>query len=480
MEHHDRDYYPGAWSTGEENTPVSVPPPRQRGRISTGVWLCILCVVAAVSVLLTYTLTFALQRARYSEQLAKQQELIDRLKSESGDDVDPDKLAALSAVFERYGYYAGQVDEETMMTAVLKAYAEATGDNYAEYYTEEEYAAMTAENLGEYVGIGVSIVQTTLSVEGHEYQVFQIIAIYENAPAEDSELRVGDYIYAVSVNGVQKTVNEIGYTAAANAVRGEVGSEVTLSAFRKNGDTYDAMELSIIRGTFEAHSVTYTRSETDPTVGIVRISSFDLTTPSQFKTSVNALLSQGVEHFVFDVRNNPGGDLQSIKAVLTYFLQEGDLILSAIDKNGEAAHSYVAEVIRLGDEYAACNVSAREIGMYADLDMVVLCNENTASAAEVFTATLQDYGLATVVGKVTFGKGIMQSILPLSYFGNYTGYFKLTTYAYVTKRGVTYHEIGIEPNRKVELSDQAKQYNIYLLPEELDDQLQAAIEQVKQ
>ena len=117
--------------------------------------------------------------------------------------------------------------------------------------------------------------------------------------------------------------------------------------------------------------------------------------------------------------------------------------------------------------------------MYADLDMVVLCNGSTASAAEVFTATLRDYGMATVVGETTFGKGIMQSLLPMSYFGNYSGYIKMTTYAYVTKCGVTYHEIGIEPTsgEEIPLSEEALTYNFYVLPQSKDNQLQAAFAQ---
>ena len=115
--------------------------------------------------------------------------------------------------------------------------------------------------------------------------------------------------------------------------------------------------------------------------------------------------------------------------------------------------------------------------MFADLDMVVLCNGSTASAAEVFTATLRDYGLATIVGETTFGKGIMQSFLPMSYFGEYSGYVKLTTYAYVTKCGVTYHDVGIVPNVESILSEEAKEYNFYVLPQSKDNQLQAALAQ---
>jgi carboxyl-terminal processing protease len=95
----------------------------------------------------------------------------------------------------------------------------------------------------------------------------------------------------------------------------------------------------------------------------------------------------------------------------------------------------------------------------------------------VFTATLRDYGLATVVGETTFGKGIMQSFLPLSLLGDYSGYIKMTTYAYVTKSGETYHEIGIKPHTEVVLSDEAKQYHFYLLPQDKDNQLIAAIQQ---
>ena len=209
----------------------------------------------------------------------------------------------------------------------------------------------------------------------------------------------------------------------------------------------------------------------------MRINSFDLTTPSQFKNAVKTLQGQGIQRFVVDVRNNPGGDLQSIKAVLTYFLHEGDLILSSIDRDGKVVSSYVAEPIEWTGRYEACNVSREEIGMFADLDVVVLCNENTASAAEVITATLRDYELATIVGEPTFGKGIMQSYVALSSFGNYSGYLKMTTYAYVTKCGVTYHEIGIVPDVAVALSEEAKQYNLYVLPEALDDQLLTAIAQ---
>lgn len=394
-----------------------------------------------------------------------------------------DKLELIAAIFEQFGYYSGTHTQQEMLDAILKAYAYATGDYYAEYYTQEEYEQITAESSGDYEGIGVSVVQTSVSIDGYSHSVFQVIAVYRDSPAEAAGILVGDCIYAVKgEDGEYMTVSSLGYTNALAEIRGEKGTTVELLVLRQDADkAWQTVEFSAVRDTFEATVVTHRVSETDPTVGIVHISSFDLTTPIQFKNAVNALLDMGVEHFVFDVRNNPGGDLQSIKAVLTYFLKPNDLILSAINKEGQVAGSYRAEPMLFADDlYSACNVSKDEIGMYADLDMVVLCNGNTASAAEVFTATMRDYGLAKIVGETTFGKGIMQSILPLSNYGNFDGYFKFTSYAYVTQCGVPYQGIGIAPDEGLEVAlfEEAMQYNIYLLPEAMDDQLLLAIAQL--
>lgn len=436
-----------------------------------------------IAVLLTYTLTSASDRDYYGKKLAEQQAEIKRLQATNGvgstlTDSAFEQLDVLSQIFDRYSYYAGEKTEEEMMTAVLKAYAAATGDRYAEYYTEEEYKQITNENTGDYEGIGVSVIQTTFVANGFEYQVFQVIAIYKGAPAEQSDLRVGDYIYCIKVDGTFQTVAALGgYTAAINYVRGEKGTAAEFAVLRETDGNVESIEISVVRDSFETVSVTSYLSENDPEIGIIHISNFDLTTPRQFKEAVLDLKSKGVKHFVFDVRYNPGGDLQSIKAVLTYFLQPGDLILSSIDRDQNVVKSYFAEPMTAFGDYAACNVAKEEIGMFADLDMVVLCNGSTASAAEVFTATMRDYGLATIVGETTYGKGIMQSFLPMSYFGSYSGYVKLTTYAYVTKCGVTYHDIGIVPTVESVLSDEAKEYNFYVLPQSKDNQLQDALAQ---
>lgn len=489
MQNNNKDYYPGEWNIEEApKLPEQEKTGRSKRRFSAGAWIYVICIVTVFAVLATFVCTTIYHQDYYNKIIADQENEIANLKialdqkGDGGVGTDGEKwenLQVLEDLFEQYSYYEQTKTDEEFLNALMKAYVEATGDKYAEYYTAEEYAQIFNDRVGVSVGIGISIVQSEIEVNGVSYLVFQIASIYKNGPANNSDLKIGDCIYRIKVDGTYQTINELGFTKATNAVRGEEGTTVEFSVLRKNENGYASHDFSIVRGSFEKESVSYKISQTDPTVGIVQITEFNLTTPNQFKMAVNTLLSQNVKHFVFDVRNNPGGDLKSIQAVLTYFLQPGDLILSAIQRDGTVEASYVAEVLNMSGEYAACNVAPNEIGMYAGLDMVVLCNENTASAAEVFTATLRDYQLAPIIGSKTFGKGIMQTTITLTQMGIPVAYVKLTTHAYVTKCGVSYHDIGIEPHTAVELSEEAKQYSFYLLPEDVDNQLQTAISAVK-
>lgn len=488
MQNNKKDYYPGEWDLDEAPTLPQKDDSRikRKRHFSTGAWIYVLCIVVVFSVLTTFVCTTIYHQDYYNRIIKQQSVEIDRLnqalKQDNSQSEESDKwtnIQILEDLFREYSYYEQNKTDQEFLDALMKAYVAATGDVYAEYYTVDEYQEIFNDRVGENVGIGISIVQSEEEIDGNVYMVFRVAAIYKNSPASTSELRIEDCIYQIKIDGKYRSINEIGYDAAANAVRGEEGTTVEFSAFRKEGNQYVSHDFSIVRGAFEKETVSYKISQADPKVGIVQLSEFNLTTPSQFKAAVNALLAKGVEHFVFDVRNNPGGDLKSIQAVLTYFLQPGDLILSSIQRDGTVHESYRAEVLNLKGEYAACNVAAHEIGMYADLDMVVLCNKDTASAAEVFTATLRDYQLASVIGVTTFGKGIMQTTYTLTKDGLPVAYVKLTTHAYVTQCGVSYHDIGIEPHIAVELSEEAKQYSPYFLPEELDNQLQAAISAVK-
>lgn len=458
---------------------------KREWRCPLSVVLVLLCVTVVATMMLTFTVTSRWVRQQDSTIIQEQQQTIEFLRDTLKSEGEFAKLEILANLLEQYSYYANEFDTEQMLDQVMRAYTEATGDNYATYYTDEEYAALSSDNAGAGVGIGVSVVQEPLLANGQEFLTFNVITIFKNAPAEKSDLRVGDRIYAIEIDGEYKSVAQLGgYTPALNAIRGEVGSTAKLLAFRPDSNGgFVSIEIAIVRNTYTKESVTYRVSETDASVGIVHLAEFDLQTPVQFKAAVQALQAKGVERFIFDVRNNPGGDLQSIRAVLSYLLKDGDLILTAIDNKGNHVSPVYAGAANYSGAYAPCSVKPEEVGMFANLKMVVLCNGNTASAAEVFTASLRDHKNVTIIGETTFGKGIMQRYYSLYDItaGAYSGYVKMTTHAYVTQCGVTYHDIGIAPTEgyAVELSEEALEYHFYLLPENIDNQLQKAIQAVK-
>ena len=390
--------------------------------------------------------------------------------------IDTETLDVIDYLIDKYSYDA--VDDEALMQAVLKAYVAATGDLYAEYYTQEEFDAMTSENQGQMQGIGVSVVNSTLEYNGMTYSVIEIIMVFPNSPAERAGIRPGDMVITVKHEGTEYSVSQIGYTAALNYLRGVSGTKAEFTVMRKSGAEYSPIEYSVTREAYVSASITSRVSETDPDVGIVTLLQFDLTTPTQFEAAVDELKGKGCTKFVFDVRNNPGGDLESIKAVLSFFLAEKDLIVSTKDKNGAEEFDYVQVVKHQDKAYAGCDVTKEDIGKYANLPFTVLTNGNTASAAELFTATVRDYKLGTIIGQTTYGKGCMQSIFSLKYYG-VEGGLKLTTKMYFPASGQGYHGVGITPDISVELSPEAQEYNLYVLPEALDNQLQAAIDHMK-
>ena len=392
------------------------------------------------------------------------------------------ELIKLDAIFNANSYEG--IDEEEMGDAILKAYIAATGDKYAEYMTKEEYEAYNSDSIGEFVGIGVSVVNSTIEINGYNYKVLQIISVFENSPALENGVRVGDCIMYVGEGSERVMTDQLGYTEALNRMLGEAGTEAKFTVFRPDKTEeigYKEISFSVIRKKVTTESVRYKISETDSRVGIIKVTGFDATTAVQFTKAVDTLKSEGCEYFIFDMRNNPGGALASIEAVLSYFLDKGDVIVSTEYADGTKETDKVRVVNysnRYGEAYKGYDVSESDIGKYKDLagKCVVLTNENTASAAELFTATFRDYGIAPIVGETTYGKGCMQNIIDLKKYYGMEGALRVTTAMYFSKSHHVYHEIGIEPDHKVSLSEEAKEYNFYLLPEEKDDQLKKAID----
>ena len=191
---------------------------------------------------------------------------------------------------------------------------------------------------------------------------------------------------------------------------------------------------------------------------------------------MDKLLEAGCDKFIFDVRYNPGGDLVSIKSVLSYFLSEGDVFIRIADKNGKVESDEI-EAISYTGNYEPCSIEKNDIGKYRDLNFAVLTNRSTASAAELFTSVLMDYKLSVTVGEKTYGKGTMQTTYSLVPYG-YTGALKLTTKYYYPPLSDSYEGVGIEPDVSIELDEALEGKNIYTIKDAEDNQIQAAIEEL--
>ncbi len=455
---------------------VLLPEKRPQKEKKVSLFTFVLTTVALVlaAVMTTYTVCSAFYKQKLAETQL-QNTASGMLYSEKGFPFE---------LFSRFidAYTFGETDEEAMMAAALKAYVAETGDDYAYYYTSEEYEELRQENAGRSEGIGINIIHSTATVNGKSCLVIKVINVMKDSPAAEFGLRVGDLIYGVGVGEAMQTVTELGHDRALTALKGEAGTEAVFTVLRPKDDKYEVIECNIKRGAVTAESVYYRVHSTDRAVGIIKILQFDLTTPQNFTEAMDYLISQGCTKFIFDVRYNPGGDLLSIKAVLSYFLNEGDVIIRTVYKSG-AEEIHKAEVTDYAedDEYYPCSVTKDEIGKYRrdGFEFSVLCNGSTASAAELFTATFRDYGLGTLVGTTTYGKGSMQRIIPLLPYG-YGGALKLTIAKYYSgaNGGMNdgYDGEGIEPNILCELSEEAASKNIYDLSDSEDNQLAKAVE----
>lgn len=439
----------------------------ERKKKKNGISVRIFAFALIAAIVVCSTLAFRIAENRYNAQLEKAKQDIYEALSGSSDDMSSSYAYAkiIDEYFSLLEYH--DYDREAAITAMLKGYVSATGDKYAAYYTAEEYAALTSEDSGNMVGIGVSVIYNA------DESAIEIISVYGDTPAEKAGLLVGDLIKYITVDGEKQSVAEVGYEVAVNKIKGEEGTYAEFSVIR-DGKADEPIDFKIERKQITTYSVSYRVCATDSKVGIVKISSFDFTTPSQFSDAVDDLISKGCEKFVFDVRYNPGGLLVSVEAVLTYFLNEGDNIIYTENVLGTGSWSTAGVINYSGEPYNMCNVSKDDIGKYKDLDVIVLANENTASAGELFTATLKEYGIAKIVGTTTYGKGTMQTTYSLERYG-LEGAIKMTTHMYTPKSQQSYDGIGITPDYVEELDEALKNKNIYKITDEEDNQLQKAI-----
>lgn len=337
------------------------------------------------------------------------------------------KLNAIDSVLE--SFYFGDVDDETAKDNIYKAYLSSYGDKYTMYYTADEYKALKESTNGKFYGIG-AVCQ--LSGEGGVL----LVDVYDNGAGYQAGLRSGDRV--VNVDGRDITGMEL--SSAVALIKGDKGTSVTLEVIRGT----ERLTFSAVRDAVEAKTVSYTLL--DNNIGYLSISQFEEVTTKQFKAAVEDLQSQGMKGLVIDIRNNPGGLLDTVVGMLKYMLPDG-LIVYTEDKQGNRKEYKGQD----NDEF--------------NLPLAVIVNGNSASASEIFACAIQDYGKGTIIGTQTYGKGIVQTVKPLTDGSA----IKFTIAKYFTPKGQDIHGKGVTPDMVVEYDTDA----------DVDTQLDAAIKNVE-
>lgn len=337
------------------------------------------------------------------------------------------KLNAIDSVLE--SFYFGDVDDETAKDNIYKAYLSSYGDKYTMYYTADEYKALKESTNGKFYGIG-AVCQ--LSGEGGVL----IVDVYDNGAGYQAGLRSGDRV--VNVDG--RDITDMELSSAVALIKGDKGTSVTLEVIRGT----ERLTFSAVRDAVEAKTVSYTLL--DNNIGYLSISQFEEVTTKQFKAAVEDLQSQGMKGLVIDIRNNPGGLLDTVVGMLKYMLPDG-LIVYTEDKQGNRKEYKGQD----NDEF--------------NLPLAVIVNGNSASASEIFAGAIQDYGKGTIIGTQTYGKGIVQTVKPLTDGSA----IKFTIAKYFTPKGQDIHGKGVTPDIVVEYGTDA----------DVDTQLDAAIKNVE-
>lgn len=346
-----------------------------------------------------------------------------------------EKLEAIEEVIDEYYYKEEDIDTSAMIDGMYAGVVDALNDPYSVYYTAEEWNQLMQETEGIYYGIGayLSIDPTTT--------LARISGVIPGTPAEEAGLRENDIIYMVDGESVQG----MELTEIVSRVKGEENTVVHLTIVRE-GET-DYLEMDVTRSKIESPTVTYEMY--DNGVGYIRITEFDDVTVNQFTTAMDSIKEADAKGLILDLRSNPGGSLSAVVDIARQMLPKG-LIVYTEDKNGKR------------EEYTCDGKQELQI------PLVVLVNGNSASASEIMAGAIKDYGIGTLIGTTTFGKGIVQRILPLT---DGTA-LKLTISAYYTPNGNNIHGIGIEPDIACELDNEAY-YN-----DGIDNQLEKAKEEM--
>ena len=336
--------------------------------------------------------------------------------------------------------YLDEKDESSLREGLYAGLLSGLQDPYSTYYTAEQYKELNTSNEGSYVGIGAVLQKDN---DGGA----TVVQLYEGGPGEQAGLKTGDVIKAIDGTDVtEKETSDI-----ASMVRDSEKDSVTLTIQRENEEKTQDIKVEI--RDVEIKTVSHEMLSGD--TGYIRISEFSEVTSDQYKKAFADLKSQGMKKLVVDLRDNPGGLLNTVCDILRQILPEG-LIVYTEDKNGKR-------------EEETCD-GKNELTM----PLAVLVNGNSASASEIFAGAVKDYGIGTIVGTTTYGKGVVQTIQPLT-DGSAV---KITIAKYFTPKGNDINKKGITPHVEAELSGDITDWAE--LTHEEDTQLQTALKELEQ
>ena len=343
-----------------------------------------------------------------------------------------EKMKSILHCLDEY-YYLTPITDEEMEEGIYAGIVNALGDPYSVYYTEEELTKLLDDTAGVYYGIGAYVsIDTATGLP-------KISGVIEDTPAEACGLRSDDLIYAVD------DMEVYGYELndAVDLIRGEEGTQVELTIIRE--DETDYLHFTVTRAKVESPTVKYEMKENG--IAYIQITQFESITTKQWEEAVSQAKKDGMEKLILDLRDNPGGSLSTVVSIADSILPEG-IVCYTEDKKGKK-------------ETEKSDADCMEI------PMVVLVNGNSASASEILSGAIKDYEWGTLIGTTTYGKGIVQQIIP---FTDGTG-IKVTISSYFTPNGTNIHGTGIEPDIVLELDKDA-----YYAEERVDNQLEAAID----
>lgn len=328
-------------------------------------------------------------------------------------------------------YYIGDVDEEKIVDETIKGYINGLGDEYSEYMTKDDWDDYQANALGNYVGIGIYMAK---DVSGN----IVIVQPIEESPAEEKGLKAGDII--IEVNG--ESVINMDTSDVATKVKGEAGTSVNLKILREE----EYLTFDVERKEIKVYHVKNELKEND--IGYIKLSTFDEGCSSEFEKAFNEVQAKGAKKLIIDLRDNTGGLVDEALNIADMIVEKDKLLLLTVDSK----------------EHKEKTTSPNE--PIINMDIVVLVNEYSASASEILVGALKDNNKAIVVGNKTYGKGVIQNVIPM---GD-GSVLKLTTAEYFTPNETKINKVGIEPDYTVELEKDE---------EEIDEQLNKAMELLK-